>query len=84
MGLGLGLGLGLGAGVGVEARDRSLCHTVRVDMVERLVRRTVRRLQVRLGLGQRSDNFNESVILLMGQHKYEVTFSNICPTMGWG
>ena len=27
-----------------------------------------------------SDNFNEFVILLMGQHKYAVTLSNDCPT----
>ena len=26
------------------------------------------------------DDFNEFVILLMGQHKYDVMFSNGCPT----
>ena len=31
-------------------------------------------------LGHRSDTFNEFVILLMGQHKYDATFSNSCPT----
>ena len=38
-----------------------------------LVRRTHR---------QGSDNFNEFVILLVGQHKYDVNFSNNCPTCG--
>ena len=31
--------------------------------------------------GHRSDRFNEFVILLMGQQKCEVTFSNGCPTL---
>ena len=34
--------------------------------------------------GHRSDNFSEFVIFLMGQHKYDVSFSNNCPTCGGG
>ena len=30
----------------------------------------------------RSEKFYEFVILLMGQHEYDVTFSNSCPTCG--
>ena len=36
------------------------------------------------GLGHRSDNFNEFVILLVRQHKYDVTLVSRCLTCGLG